>query len=289
MNDHEIRNAFGKLTETADPARVEERVRGRTTAKTERKRLRFPRAVLAAACILAVTAVSAGAYAVYRNIRIQVHPDGNFAYTAMFRDAGTETVVLSEDVMAELAERGVRNDGESGESFYERRVKFDTWEDAAEWLDCGVLTSDLLGGTLQNTVWGADILLSPYYVEGELYSVGVYGTNDLPYDDPLSFCRTEVLIPVSEELHRYIAEGRFGTSAALTGNTAGDTEVISYTSESGLSAEIAVTYMDRPDKRFAYEAHAFLLHGGIVYEFVLANEEKNTALTWMKELIDSLH
>ena len=70
MNDNEIRNAFDRMTETVHPEQVEDAVREQLSAKEKRRRIRFPRAVVAAACVLALTAVSAGAYGVYRNVAI---------------------------------------------------------------------------------------------------------------------------------------------------------------------------------------------------------------------------
>lgn len=293
MNDRKIREAFLYLTENSDAERVEENVRRKLVEREtpERHHRRFPKAALAAACVLLVLAVSAGAYAVYQNLHIYVRDDGHGPYTVMFHFRGEETEMaeLSDEVLAEIMENCKKKDGESNEDFYARRIKFAAWEEAAEWLDCGMLTSDLLGEPVQNTVWGADILISASIDEGEVYSVNVWGTNYLPDKEDLGLCYTEVTIPVSEELRQLVMAGLVGKSADLTGVPEGETEVISYHAENGLSAEIAVTYIDRPDNRFAYTANAFVLHKGIMYDFSLSDTDGNTALQYMKHIIDSLH
>lgn len=292
MNDEKIRDAFLHLTESADGERVEENVRRKLAEREtpERHHRRFPKVALAAACVLLVLAVSAGAYAVYQNLHIYVKDDGHGPYTVMFHFRGEETEMaeLSDEVLAEIMEKCKKKDGESNEDFYARRIKFAAWEEAAEWLACGMLTSDLLGEPVQNTVWGADVLISASIHEGEIYSVNIWGTNRLPDKGALGLCYTEVTIPVAEELRQLVMTGRFGKSADLIGVPEGETEVISYHAENGLSTEIAVTYMDRPDNRFAYTANAFVLHKGIMYDFSLADDDRDTALQYMKDIIDSL-
>jgi len=287
MNENEIRSAFEQMTGTVNPERVEDRVRERLAAKEreERKRMRFPRAAAVFACILMLTAVSAGAYGVYRNIFIQVENDGVFDYTAIFApdDGQWETVALRDEVLAELpAYDRAQISASEGRSIYDVGKTFETWEDAAEWLDCGMLVSDLFGGIPGNIVFGGEVLLVSEYVNGELYFAEVFATNTLP-EDMDAFCMTTVQIPVSME------SDYFGTAVSLAGETMSRTEVVSYIAENGLDAEIAVTFQDYPDGRFVYVANAFLYHKGLTYDFKLNHEDRDTAVTYMKQILDSLH
>lgn len=286
MNDNDIRQGFERMMADVHPERVENAVRERLAGKEreERKRVRFPRAAAVAACVLALTAVSAGAYGIYREIFIQVENDGQFDYTAIFapEDGQWGTVTLSEEVLAELPAYDKEQISMSeGRSIYDVGRIFDTWEDAAEWLDCGMLVSDLFGGIPDNIVFGGDILLTSEYHDGELLFAEVIGSNILPDMD--AFCMTAVQIPVG------IEQDYFGHAVSVTGETISSTEVISYTATNGLHAEIAVTYKDYPDGRFVYVAHAFLYHNGLIYDFQLNHEDRETAVTYMKQILDSLH
>ncbi len=285
MNDNDIRQGFAEMTADVRPERLEDAVRERLAVKEreERKRVRFPRAAVAFACVLALTAVSVGAYGIYREVFIQIENDGVFDYTTVFApdDGQWGNITLSEEVLEELPLYDKEQISMSeGRSIYDVGKIFDTWEDAAQWLDCGMLVSDLFGGIPGNIVFGGDILLTSEYHDGELLFAEVIGSNTLPDMD--AFCMTTVQIPVG------IETDYFGHAVSLAGESISQTEVVSYTAENGLDAEIAVTYRDYPDGRFVYVAHAFLYHKGLAYDFQLNHEDKDTAVSYMKQILDSL-
>jgi hypothetical protein len=253
--------------------------------KEKRKRVRFPRAAVVA-CVLALTTVSVGAYGAYRNVRIQIeNKDGVFDYTAIIApdDGAWGNITFREGVLEELPlyDRAQISMDE-GRSIYDVGKIFETWEDAAEWLDCGMLVSDLFGGIPDNIVYGGDILLTSQYHDGELQFAEVCGSNILP-ENMDAFCMTTVQIPVG------IEQEYFGHAVSLAGESITKTELFFYTASNGLEAEIAVTYKDYPDGRFVYVAHAFLYHNGLIYDFQLNHEDRDTAITCMKQILDSLH
>ena len=286
MNDHELKRAFDTMTENVRPNRVEDRVRKRISEKTDRRRVRIPRAAVVA-CLLALTAVSVGAYGVFRNVFIQIEncDIGVFDYTAIFKtdDEMWGNITFHDDVLEELpAYDKELIFVEEGRSIYDVGKIFDTWEDAAEWLDCGMLVSDLYGGIPDNIVFGGDILLTSQYHDGELQFVEVSGSNTLP-ENMDAFCMTTVQIPFG------VNSEYFGHAVSLAGESITKTEVFFYTAENGLNAEIAVSYRDYPDGRLVYVATAFLYHKGLTYDFQLNHEDRDTAIAYMKQILDSLH
>lgn len=295
MNDNEIRDAFEKRTEPVHPERVEERVRRRMTAGTAKKRPRFPRTVLAAACILAVTAVSAGAYMVHRNLTIYPHEDGHGPYLMMVH-AGEDDLkfpLLSEDIIEQIEDRCVKGEEESKDDFYERRIKFSSWEEAEEWLGCDLLTSDLLGGELvQNTIWGADILVEPVVFD-EFWYVQLEGTNLVANEEEHMLCYTKITIPVSETFLDMLRTGLYGKSGYLYGGEPeGEPEVMSYRAENGLDAEIAGMYKRYGEHVFdplVYNVNAFVIHEGILYDITIWEKDRNFTIETMHDILDSLH
>lgn len=285
MNNNEIRQGFAEMTETVCPERVENAVRGRLAVKEERKRVRFPRTAVIA-CVLALTTVSVGAYGVYRNVRIQIeNNDGVFDYTTIFTpdDGVWGNIALHDGVLEELPLYDkAQISMDEGRSIYDVGKIFDTWEDAAEWLDCGMLVSDLFGGIPDNIVFGGDILLTSQYHDEELQFVEVTGSNTLP-EDMDAFCMTTVQIPFG------IEQNSFGHAVSLAGENIRRTELFFYTAGNGLDAEIAVTDMDYPDGRLVYVAQAFLYHNGLIYDFQLNHEDRDTAIAYMHAILDSLH
>ena len=281
MNDNEIRHAFEKMTETVQPERVENRVRERLAAKEreERKRVRFPRAAVVFACILVLTAVSAGAYEVYRNVMVHLtEEDGPYAYEVQV-NLGDDRVTLSADVMEKLKQYDSRQiDMEKYIGSYDIGKIFDTWQDVEEWLGCDLLNSELFGKVLGD----APICLTSNYREEELAFVLLMGTNDL-LGMEYSCCNISIDIPISAEIPA-IAYG--GDSYDV--DYSGTDEVIPYSAESGFSADIILT--EQTDRyKTLYNAKVYLCHKGIIYKYSLYNPDRDTAVTYMKQILDSLH
>ena len=278
MNDNEIRNAFEKMAETVHPERVEDAVRERLSAKEKRRRIRFPRAVVAAACVLALTALSVGAYGVYRNVAIYLtEEEGPYSYEVQI-NFGEDRIALSEEVMEELAQYDTRQiNMEEGRGVYDIGKMFDSWEEAEEWLGCDLLNSNCFGDTHEDV----SICLRSVYYEDELTSVHLTGVNSL-VDMEYSCCNISIQIPVSGQIPGIVFGG-----GSYTVEYSGTDEIIPYTAENGLSADIILTERTNGYST-SYNARIYLYHGGIVYEYHLFNPDKDTAVTYMKQILDSL-
>lgn len=279
MNDNEIRSAFEKMTEAVYPQRVESAVRRKMNEKTERKRVRFPRAAVVVACVLALTAVSAGAYGVYRNVMVHLtEEDGPYAYEVLV-NLEEDSVTLSEDVMEKLKQYDSSQiNMEKYIGSYDIGKIFDTWQDVEEWLGCDLLNSELFGKVLGD----APICLVSQYYEDELAFVHIRGTNDL-LDMEYSCCNITIDIPMNGIIPG-IAYG--GDSYDV--DYSGTDNLIPYAAENGLSADIILTEQTDHYKTL-YNARVYLYHKGIVYQYSIYNPDKDTALTYMQQILDSLH
>ncbi len=285
MNDNEIRTAFEKMTEAVQPERVEDRVRERLSAKAERKRVRFPRAAVAFACVLALTAVSAGAYGVYRkNVGIRLGSEINDVYISDAQLTYEVSYGLEENGQAVFSDEKIKEflsyERQAGKTISEVGKKFSTWEEAAEWLDCGLLTSDLLDKhSAEHSSEGKVAFAVHSALNGEPFYAVVTGTSDLPLGE--YYCNMSVLFPLSEQCGNK-------TYAVDRGEVV---DMISYAAKNGLSAEIIVT--EKPKeimRRTEYLVEGYIYHSGLMYTFQLSDStDKDTAVTYMKQILDSLH
>ncbi len=278
MNDNEIRNAFEKMTDSVDPAQVEDAVRERLSAKEKRRLVRFPRTAVVFACVLAVTALSAGAYGVYRNVMVRfTGEEGPYAYEVQV-NFNEERITLSEEVTEALVQYDTRQiNMEEGRGVYDIGKMFDSWESAEEWLGCDLLNSNCFGDIHEDV----SVCLRSVYYEDELAYVHLTGVNSL-VDMEYSCCNISIQIPVSGQIPGIVFGG--GSYAV---EYSGTDEIIPYTAENGLSADIILTERTNGYST-SYNARIYLYHGGIVYEYHLFNPDKDTAVTYMKQIIDSL-
>ncbi len=307
MNDNEIRNAFEKMTDSVDPAQVEDAVWERLSAKEKRRRVRFPRAAVVFACVLAVTALSAGAYAVRKNITIQPHPDGHGPYLMMTHadEDALKFPLLSEEVIEQIEERNIRNEEESSDDFYERRIKFSSWEEAEEWLGCDLLISDMLSEPQQNTIWGADILVEASWWDNELiealgmenaeeglWNITLDAAHLVENEEEHMLCYIKMTIPVSENFAEMLGNWGYGRSGYLYGGEPeGEPEVMSYHAENGLDAELVGMYKRYEGSHIynpvVYHVNAYTIHEGILYDIAIWEKDKDFTIQTMQKLLDS--
>lgn len=295
MNDNEIRQAFEKMKETVRPMQVEDAVRGRLSAKEERKRVRFPRTAVAVACVLAVTAVSAGAYAVRRNITVQPYADGHGPYSMVVHadEDALKFPLLSDEVIEQIGERCVKEEDESNDDFYERRLKFSSWEEAEEWLGCDLLISDMLSEPQTNTIWGADILVGASWWEDGLWYITLDGTHLAENEEEHMLCYMKVTIPVSENFVKMLGNWGYGRSGYLYGGEPeGEPEVMSYHAENGLDTEIVGMYKrydgSHINNPVVYHVNAYTIHEGILYDIAIWEKDRDFTIQTMQDILDSL-
>lgn len=306
MNDNDIRKAFLNLTEGTDASRVTDAVKAEIKPAAVRKhRLKLPRYVFAAAALMVALAVSAGAYAVYRQLTIETPDSGAFDYIVHI-DGGengeTEMITLSEEIVEALDKYKAEktNLRQSGDGF-EFGLSFDTWQDAADWLDCGIMTSDILGDVPEDLVFmnGDGVTLyANYNSEGELVNIQLSCNNEIK-DSELS-CWMNVTIPLSGKWEQY------STAVSITGEmyidengrlTVGDThdpsatEVITYEAANGITAEITTTRQINGAGEYSsewYDVSGYIFNDSIIYQFIVHGPEKDAAVEAVKAIADSL-
>lgn len=295
MNDHDIATAFSNITSSADGSRTANMVRMRINASEKQRNVMFGRKCLIAACLVFLLILTVGAYTIHRSLSIKVPDAGPFDYVMEVKldeeqtdSHSEEMLTLSDAIIAEL--ENYRYDVSSGKSIYDVGRIFDSWEEAAHWLNCGILTSEMLGDIPENVTWGGEIvLISIYSSDGELRCVQLTGTNAIIGKD--ASCMTTVIIPLSGEWEQYGAAASFdarinedGVLELPEGQPSDSMRVSSFTTACGNQAQIAVV-----KSRNVYNATGYFVENSIIYSFSVSHEEETTATDLVKQIIESIN
>ncbi len=326
--DKELKMALETMTAEANPVRVEQAVRERIAkeevpAETRRHPggYRKPiRAVLAAAMVLVLAGSVYAAVQVQKRLTVTLPEDGPVDVVMKVPEEAGEMIVLSEEKRKELQAHVVTQEDIKNGIYAEKYRLFDTWAEAAEWLGCGLLTSDVLT-EVENKKWGNVRL----WVNGDIYptlgdqtSVTLFGVVSSPllektgkYDG--SGLLT-VTIPLSGNWENYGRSMVYLTDTGYDENEDGTIEinwneiekqstgelVTQYTTTSGIQAEIAVMTARYGVKswkagntweteiRENLEAFVYFLHGGILYELRLGPGDVESGVEAAKAIMDSM-
>ena len=297
----QIQTAFLSMTEDADPGRVEKAVLARIHGKS-RRRYGIPvkRMVQLAAAAMAVLVLTVTVYAaVQKYLWVEIPEDGPYNYMVRVENDAGETVQLSDDILAELetilmTREDMRNGNWKG-------MTFDTWQDAAEFLDCGLLTSDLL--TESDTEWGQVTLYAYADEDGEPGAVETVSLSGACYvRDSTVGCLITVNIPLAGWGDQYDMMVSYGIGDPDGDETTehiradGDTAVTEYTTPSGIPIEIVdVTTMSNKNgvqgtaMVRAASTSMHLCHDGILYQILFDSlEDGSSAAELAKTIADSL-
>ena len=271
MNEHDISKAFDNLTGGVNPEAVIRGVRSQIRSAASKKRLRFPKAALLAAALILLLTVSAGAYAVYHGFSIELPEGGIYDYILRIgqdgtKDSESEIPVLTEEVLLKIEAIRSETQPVTSSDGYEQYglIEFDTWRDAADWIDCGLLTGD--------TVMSEKPALWAYYENGTLQYLTLYSQN--------AACTTDILIPVTGSAQQYEHFVRTGTSDTLT-------ETRSFDTSGGLHAEIVITGTSDVHASDVY-ASGYVIHGGIIYRFDVTAPTADEAAETIRRIADTL-
>lgn len=321
--DKELRKALADLGAAADPARTEKAVRKRIAEEeVPAETRRYPggyqrplRAVLAAAVAL-VLAGSVYA-AVQKFLTVTLPEDGPYDVVVQMPEEAGEMIVLPAEKRKELQAHVLTQEDILEGKTEEKQKRFDTWAEAAAWLDCGLLTSDALTETQQD--WGNVRLRvngAIYPTLGRATSLSLYGTVTGALLEKTGWQRgygsLTVTIPLSGEWENYGHTMIYRTDRIYDKDepvvldlnehekqSAGEL-VTRYTTASGIQAEIAVltvpyaqtVYPDgrtpETKMRESTEVHIYFLHGGILYEFRFSAENAESGVEAAKAVMDSM-
>jgi hypothetical protein len=294
-NEELLFDALGGI----DPALVEDAApeKGAAVSASDgiagrRKRGIRPGVLLAAAVsvILLTTAAAAGVFSGRMRVRIYTEEENeklggirNEVYR-MVLDDWSGYAVLPEDVMETL--RGLRqpaSDLYGRDDHRSARVKadagelllFDSWNEAAQWLDCGMLTHDW--PLSENMPYGVEV----WYNNGEGYrgieNVGIHGQFAAP---DFRFFLT-AMIPLNEE-----AVGIYNGGLA-TYKAYGYPEVVTeeWISPQGFETTIVTT---TDGARGGWMSNAHFILNGVVYRISVFDPDFDTAIAYVREVVEGL-
>lgn len=314
MDKEQLKRALAALAEEADPVRVEEAVReqiGKGTApRRHRSGFRHPmRAVLAAVMVL-LLALS-GYAAVQKLMTVTLPEEGPYDVVVEMPEEAGKMIVLPEEKRKELQAHVITQEDIQNGTYAEKCGRFDTWEEAAAWLDCGLLTSNLL--TAREMPWSKD-LGQPWgnvdlVVNGDVYptmgeytSISLSGTVNCSLLAENEYAWLNVRIPLSGDwesygqMVTYMTGKQYESEDAIIADlenhekTSTDGSVTQYTTASGIQTEIAVLTVPRMNAVLengravgteltdSIRVHLFFLHEGILYElnFIAPDAESGT-------------
>ncbi len=293
MKDHDILSAFDTITSEADGERTVNMVRLNIETHENQRHISFLRKGFAVACIAFLLLFSVGAYSIYQSLSVKIPECGPFDYVVQVDadedqtgSSEPEMITLSDALMTELA--NYRFDASSEKSIYESGKTFDSWDEAAQWLDIPLLTSPKLGGLPENVVWGGEIVLVSFYSsDGEIRCIQLTGTNDI-VGEGIS-CQTTVTIPLSGKWEEYgvavsLADINENGVLELSEDQASDSATVnSFTTSHGNQAQIAVVKYGN-----LYHATGYYMEGGIIYSYTVIHDEQLVAVDLVKLIIESL-
>ena len=293
---------FGVLGEI-DPATVEaacpekNSAAGNTPDKAGGPKKRLIRPALFAAAVLSIvllaTAAVAGVMAGRMRVRTytkEENVENGETYNDIYRmviDDWAGYAILPEEVMDTLREHRISspdNEKENGYNDDSRSAReraaagemllFDSWDSAAAWLNCGLLSHSWpLSEYMQDGV-------KVWYIDGEYKNIrnigilGQFATPDFRFN-------LQAFIPLNEEAVGIYNGGR-GEYKAY-GFPEVETE--EWISAQGFETTIVTT---NADIRGWWESDAHFIYNGVIYKVFLSDPDFDTAVSRVKEIVDSL-
>lgn len=295
---------FGALGEI-EPAFLREAEREEKAGVPERKRrFRPAAAALLAAAVLALTAaVGAGAEYITSRLSVRVGDRAWDGYRHLY-DVGQEGlepyVTLSGEVMDRLRaleQETDRNAHHSAAEMIERGMAygFDTWREAADFLDCGILTSPLLRQPPERF---GNNRIALCYLDGVSLGrpeeiVDLFGQNVVPFtavdaeipeketeEDWGFLCDLTIRIPLNAEA---CGMGFGGTS--VPAETSAEVAVSDYRTPQGDEVKIVSVLTD---EWRTISCRAYFLHDSLSYILSASARDRDTAEAVLRAVLDSL-
>ena len=309
-NEEALFAALGEI----DPALVTEAFPDTAVPENKRRSRRGLRpAILLAAAVLLLTAVGAGANEIRSRLAVRLRPaDGweedssekrgeqtvsqelgsDYRHLFTIEQEGAEPcVTLSDEVMAKLSaleQETDRNASRSNEGWIENGMAygFDTWREAADFLDCGVLTSPLLEQPPEEF---RNNRIAVMYLDGESLGrpeklVNIFGQNPVPSlsgDSPV-WCNVSVRIPLNADA---CGMGFGGVSVPLSDEDGAEILTSAYVTPSGIEAQIVVY---RWEHLAVWNGVAYFLHDSISYMLSLHGESPEAVEAVLRTVLDSM-
>ena len=301
-------DAFVQMTAEADPGKVQAAVLAGMTDSGKRKlpgkRILRIAAACAAMLVLSVTVYAAA----MKYLTVQVSEGTWHDFMVHIDEEAGSMITLPAEKMEELqkhirTQEDILNGVRKGKTF-------DSWQEAADWLDCGLLVSELLSG--DDVKWNPITLIANPGTtpEGEsvIWNVSISGswnraeTNDggyLSITIPLSGTWDQHGIAVRYGGLTVDENGRLVSDGKPTENTVTVTE---YTTVSGIPVEITDVLHNTPVPVIegntiiewdysilnTVSTSMHFLHGGIIYDWDINTANNTSSAELAKAIADSL-
>ena len=297
--DRRIRESFSRMTEGADPGRVTAAVREKIGFEKERKKgntMKHPKKLTvilaaAAAVILLTTAAAAAVMAVQAvqaKMRADIPPaekteEGFIQSYSMEIEEHTGSLLLSDDVMAalnELSPRGENTEMNTDANAEAVIVPFECWQDAADWLDCGLLVDPQLGPA----PYEAGQLRLFYYdgIRFEDHSVSLLGVHTYP--DTRERVIVSAFIPLNDAAWETYSGGLYSP----THDEPQEAETDSMITPSGEEVTLIFTPVNPVPGGMQYELSAHFIHEGIIYKISVWTTDREGGESVVRRVVEGM-
>ncbi|MBR5445994.1 MAG: hypothetical protein IKV57_07720 [Clostridia bacterium] len=279
-----IKNAFDRMTADADPGKVQTAVLAETGRETQQfrrtpaKKILRTAAVCAAVLVLSVTVYAAAA----KYLSVTIPENGAYDYLVNVSDASGGTARVDKKALEELEALAItQKDIEAG-NWVSRT--FETWTEAADFLDCGLLVSDLLTG--DDTEWGKVTLTAYADSEGKLATLSLTGGCSIAGAEER--CTVIANIPLDAWGERYDLVMGYGEDTH-SGRT---TETMEYITPTGIRTEIVDVVSLSLDEEGStirvYDTTLHIFHEGILYQISIGGRHTESQAELAKAIADSM-
>ncbi len=274
-------DAFVQMTADADPGKVQAAVLAGMTDPGKRK-LPGKRILRIAAACVAMLVLSVTVYAAaVKYLTVHVPENGKYDYLVKVTD-GEGVARVDRDALRELEALAITQ--EDIEAVNRVSKTFDTWTEAAGWLDCGLLVSERL--TEADTEWGKVTLTAYANRDGKLSTLTLTGsTVETETGEACTVC---VSIPLEAWGEKYDLVVGYGKDTH-SGRT---TETMEYITPAGIRAEIvdvAVLTLDENGSTIrVYDTTLHIFHEGILYQISIGGRHTESQAELAKAIADSL-
>ncbi len=299
--NNRIKESFSRMTAAADPGRVTAAVREKIGSEKERNtgdRMRRPKkltVLLAAvlAVILLTTAAAAAVMAVQARMRVEAKPpepvdfrEGTEEVMVSYdvkMEEHTGSLILSDEVMAAFEALNPRGEDSTMTSQMIEEgsvILFDSWQDAADWLDCGLLVNPEL-----EALPNKNFALHGEYFFDETNNnrhVSVIGAHSYPGSKEK--IHVDAFIPLSEEAWE-IYNG--GTGVVLHNNPdPGEAETVSDTLFTSLGDEATLGFT--PGDSGVWSIMAHFTHEGIIYRVSVWTNDREGGEAVVRRVVENM-
>ena len=274
-------DAFVQMTAEADPGKVQAAVLAGMTDPGKRKlpgkRILRIAAACAAMLVLSVTVYAAAV----KYLTVQVPENGKYDYLVKVTD-GEGVARVDRDALRELEALAITQEDIQAGGWVSKT--FDTWTEAAGWLDCGLLVSDRM--TEADTEWGKVTLTAYANRDGKLSTLTLTGgTVETETGEACTVC---VNIPLEAWGEKYDLVVGYGKDTH-SGRT---TETMEYITPAGIHTEIvdvASLSLDENGSTIrVYDTTLHIFHEGILYQISIGGRHTESQAELAKAIADSL-